>query len=192
MTTPPPEKRLVYRGKIRTQIGMKKAEPNEQREIPTLGSSFANTAHMRRFTQPETEHQARHDHFLRDSSGLVLEGGERTQTPPLFPTHEMARHTPHTATPRVSLVQFSSPDVGLQITTSVIISPAAEPTATSTTSTSVSTTTSTARPPLYCCCCCYREYDHRDYAEEYAWVIPRPSLILELIPATRSSSDGSS
>ena len=54
---------------------MKKAEPNEQLGISTLGFVFAHVAHLRRFMHPETKHQALYSHFFGDASRSVLWGG---------------------------------------------------------------------------------------------------------------------
>lgn len=41
---------------------MKEAAGNQQLEIPMLEYVFAKVAHVRRFVQPNTKHQARFDH----------------------------------------------------------------------------------------------------------------------------------
>ena len=43
---------------------MKKAEPNEQLGISTLGFAFADVAHLRGFMHRETKHQALYSYFL--------------------------------------------------------------------------------------------------------------------------------
>ena len=64
---------------------MKKAEPNEQLGISTLGFVFfAHIAHLSRFMQPETKHQALYTHFFGGGSRSVLWGGaSRHQSPTL-------------------------------------------------------------------------------------------------------------
>ena len=54
---------------------MKKAEPNEQLGISTLGFVFAHVAHLRRFMHPETKHQALYSYFFGGGSGPVWWGG---------------------------------------------------------------------------------------------------------------------
>ena len=45
---------LVWGGKIYSEIEMKKAEPNEELGISTLGFVFAHVAHLRRFVHLKT------------------------------------------------------------------------------------------------------------------------------------------
>ena len=54
---------------------MKKAEPNEQLGISTLGFVFTHVAHLRRFMLPEAKHQAPYSHLFGGGSRPVLWGG---------------------------------------------------------------------------------------------------------------------
>ena len=51
---------------------MKKAEPNEQLGISTVGFVFAHVAHLKRFMHPETKHQALYSQMFGGGSRPVL------------------------------------------------------------------------------------------------------------------------